>query len=403
MLRSMPVRRFKRGFQLGLIKLLIGNKAAGVHLSYVGQGATADLCRRIVDIGHTDVLVVTDKALKELGLAERALAGLIDAGVNLHWDAGVDPDPTFAHVVEGSRVLRSAGCTAVVAVGGGSSMDAAKIIACTRSSDESPDKWVGLNKTPEDIVPIYAVPTTSGTGSEATMGAVIKDPAEKLKHIIVAEGLLPQAVALDPELLLGLPAPVTAATGIDALTHGIEAYICIWDRGTRKENGRLAVQGVFRWLERAMQNPGDIESRQGMAVAAYHAGIAINQVGVGNVHAIAHQLGARFGIPHGQANALVLPHVLKACLAEAETALAELAVVTQVSDAASPAARAQAFVDAVTDLIAKVGIADTDPRIQSAEWTAVAHAAMDESDGYVSPRLLSKAEMMEILERITVR
>ena len=403
MLRSMPVRRFKRGFQLGLIKLLIGNKAAGVHLSYVGQGATADLCRRIVDIGHTDVLVVTDKALKELGLAERALAGLIDAGVNLHWYAGVDPDPTFAHVVEGSRVLRSAGCTAVVAVGGGSSMDAAKIIACTRSSDESPDKWVGLNKTPEDIVPIYAVPTTSGTGSEATMGAVIKDPAEKLKHIIVAEGLLPQAVALDPELLLGLPAPVTAATGIDALTHGIEAYICIWDRGTRKENGRLAVQGVFRWLERAVQNPGDIESRQGMAVAAYHAGIAINQVGVGNVHAIAHQLGARFGIPHGQANALVLPHVLKACLAEAETALAELAVVTQVSDAASPAARAQAFVEAVTDLIAKVGIADTDPRIQSAEWTAVAHAAMDESDGYVSPRLLSKAEMMEILERITVR
>ena len=403
MLRSMPVRRFKRGFQLGLIKLLIGNKAAGVHLSYVGQGATADLCRRIVDIGHTDVLVVTDKALKELGLAERALAGLIDAGVNLHWYAGVDPDPTFAHVVEGSKVLRSAGCTAVVAVGGGSSMDAAKIIACTRSSDESPDKWVGLNKTPEDIVPIYAVPTTSGTGSEDTMGAVIKDPAEKLKHIIVAEGLLPQAVALDPELLLGLPAPVTAATGIDALTHGIEAYICIWDRGTRKENGRLAVQGVFRWLERAVQNPGDIESRQGMAVAAYHAGIAINQVGVGNVHAIAHQLGARFGIPHGQANALVLPHVLKACLAEAETALAELAVVTQVSDAASPAARAQAFVEAVTDLIAKVGIADTDPRIQSAEWTAVAHAAMDESDGYVSPRLLSKAEMMEILERITVR
>lgn len=403
MLRSMPVRRFKRGFQLGLIKLLIGNKAAGVHLSYVGQGATADLCRRIVDIGHTDVLVVTDKALKELGLAERALAGLIDAGVNLHWYAGVDPDPTFAHVVEGSKVLRSAGCTAVVAVGGGSSMDAAKIIACTRSSDESPDKWVGLNKTPEDIVPIYAVPTTSGTGSEATMGAVIKDPAEKLKHIIVAEGLLPQAVALDPELLLGLPAPVTAATGIDALTHGIEAYICIWDRGTRKENGRLAVQGVFRWLERAVQNPGDIESRQGMAVAAYHAGIAINQVGVGNVHAIAHQLGARFGIPHGQANALVLPHVLKACLAEAETALAELAVVTQVSDAASPAARAQAFVEAVTDLIAKVGIADTDPRIQSAEWTALAHAAMDESDGYVSPRLLSKAEMMEILERITVR
>ena len=403
MLRSMPVRRFKRGLKLGLIKLLIGNKAAGMHLSYVGRGASADLCRRIVDIGHTDILVVTDKALKELGLAERALAPLADVGVNLHWYAGVEPDPTFAHVTEGAEVSRAAGCTAIVAVGGGSSMDAAKIIACTRSSDDSPDKWVGLNKVPDDVLPIYAIPTTSGTGSEATMGAVIKDPEEKLKHIIVGEDLLPQAVALDPDLLLGLPAPVTAATGIDALTHGIEAYICIWDRGTRKENGRLAIQGVFRWLERAVQHPEDVEARQGMAVAAYHAGIAINQVGVGNVHAIAHQLGARYGIPHGQANALALPHVLKACLAEAETALAELAVVTNVSDAASPAARAQAFVEAVQDLIAKVGIAETDPRIQPDDWTVLAHAAMDESDGYVSPRLLTKAEIMDTLEQITAR
>ena len=403
MLRSMPIRRFKRGFKLGLIKLLVGNKAAGVHLSYVGRGASSDLCRRIVDIGHTDILVVTDKALKELGLAERALAPLADAGVKLHWYAGVDPDPTFAHVMEGAEVLRSAGCTAIVAVGGGSSMDAAKIIACTRTSDESPDKWVGLNKVPDDVLPIYAIPTTSGTGSEATMGAVIKDPEEQLKHIIVGEDLLPQAVALDPDLLLGLPAPVTAATGIDALTHGIEAYICIWDRGTRKENGRLAIQGVFRWLERAVQHPEDLEARQGMAVAAYHAGIAINQVGVGNVHAIAHQLGARYGIPHGQANALALPHVLKACAAEAETALAELAVVTNVSEAVSPAARAQAFVDAVQDLITKVGIAETDPRVQPADWTVLAHSAMDESDGYVSPRLLTKAEIMDTLQRITAR
>ena len=196
MLRSMPLRRIKRGFKLGLIKLLIGNKAAGVHLSYVGRGSTADLCRRISDIGHTDVLVVTDKALKELGLAEQALSGLTAAGVTLHWYAGVDPDPTFAHVMEGAEVLRSAGCTAIVAVGGGSSMDSAKIIACTRTSDDSPDKWVGLNKVPDDVLPIYAIPTTSGTGSEATMGAVIKDPEEQLKHIIVGEDLLPQAVAV---------------------------------------------------------------------------------------------------------------------------------------------------------------------------------------------------------------
>ena len=396
----MPLRRFKRGFKLALIKLLIGNKAAGVHLSYVGRGSTADLCRRIADIGHTDVLVVTDKALKELGLAEQALSGLTEAGVTLHWYAGVDPDPTFAHVLEGREVLRSAECTAIVAVGGGSSMDAAKIIACTRSSDESPDQWVGLNKIPDDVLPVYAIPTTSGTGSEATMGAVIKDPAEQLKHIIVGDDLLPQAVALDPDLLLGLPAAVTAATGVDALTHGIEAYICIWDRGTQQENGRLAVQGVFRCLERAVSHPEDIEARQGMAVAAYHAGVAINQVGVGNVHAIAHQLGARYGIPMVTPTRWLYPMYSRLAW-PAETALAELAVVTAVSDAASPAARAQAFVDAVTDLIRKVGIDETDARIQAADWEVLAHAAMDESDGYVSPRLLTKPEIMDTLKRIT--
>ena len=203
MLRSMPVRRFKRGFILALIKLLVGNKASGLHLSYVGAGAAKQLCQRVADIGHTNVLVVTDKALKELGLAEQALLGLSEAGVSLHWYAGVEPDPTFTHVTEGAQILRAAGCTAIIAVGGGSSMDAAKIIACTRSSDASPDQWVGLNKVPDDILPVYAIPTTSGTGSEATMGAVIKDPVERVKMIIAADGLLPQAVALDPELLLG--------------------------------------------------------------------------------------------------------------------------------------------------------------------------------------------------------
>jgi len=401
MLRSMPIRRLKRGFKLALIKLLVGNKASGLHLSYVGRGAASDLCRRIADIGHTDVLVVTDKMLKELGLAEQALSGLVEAGVNLHWYAGVEPDPTFTQVLEGAEILRGAGCTAVVAVGGGSSMDAAKIIACTRFSNESPDKWVGLNKVPDDILPIYAIPTTSGTGSEATMGAVIKNPVEQVKTIIAADGLLPRAVALDPDLLLGMPPAVTAATGIDALTHGIEAFISIWDRGTRRENARLAVQGVFQWLARAVQSPEDTEARMGMALAAYHAGIAINQVSVGNVHAIAHQLGARYGIPHGQANALALPHVLTACLAEAEEELAELAIVTNTSDAASPAARATAFVDAVSRLIASVGIAQTDARIQKADWMVLAHAAMDESDGYVSPRLLTKDEILGILERIT--
>ncbi len=403
MLRSMPIRKLKRRFTMLLMKLVIGNKASGVHLSYVGKGAVNHLCRRIVDLGHTNILVVTDTVLKDIGLADKALSSLLDAGLNLYWYADVEPDPTFSHVADGARILRENACTIVLAVGGGSSMDAAKVIACSHSNDVVAKDWVGLNKIPEGSLPIFAIPTTSGTGSEATIGAVIKDSDEQLKMIIAADRLLPQAVALDPDLLLGMPASVTAATGIDALTHGIEAFICIWDRGTRSENSRLGVQGVFRWLLRAVESPKDNEARLGMALAAYHAGIAINQVNVGNVHAIAHQLGARYGIAHGRANALVLPHVLKACIQEAENELAELAVVTGISAAGSPAKRAQAFIDAVSDLIKKVGIPNTDERIDALDWEDIAHAAIDESDGYMSPRLLTKSEIMEILKKITVR
>ena len=402
MLRSMPIRKLKRRFTMFLIKLVTGNKASGVHLSYVGKGAANHLCRRIVDLGHTNILVVTDTVLKDIGLADQALSNLLDAGLNLYWYADVEPDPTFSHVADGARILRRNPCTVVLAVGGGSSIDAAKVIACTHSSDVVSKDWVGLNKIPEDSLPIFAIPTTSGTGSEATIGAVIKDPREQLKVIIAADRLLPRAVALDPDLLLGMPASVTAATGIDALTHGIEAFICVWDRGTRSENSRLGVQGVFRWLLRAVEYPKDDEARLGMALAAYHAGIAINQVNVGNVHAIAHQLGARYGIAHGWANALVLPHVLQACIKEAENELAELAVVTGISAARSPAKRAQAFIDAVSHLINKVGIPRTDERIETLDWEDIAHAAMDESDGYMSPRLLTKSEIIEILKKITV-
>ena len=158
---------------------------------------------------------------------------------------GVKPDPTFTHVREGAAALKSANATAVLAVGGGSSIDAAKMIALMAEADSEPESWVGFQKAPENAAPIYAIPTTAGTGSEATMGAVITDENDHSKNVISGSAMLPRAVALDPDLMLGLPPMITAATGMDALTHGVEAYIGRWERGTRTETASMCIRGDF--------------------------------------------------------------------------------------------------------------------------------------------------------------
>lgn len=400
MAKPMFLRKLKNQMLFGMAKVIAG-APKGQYMAFIGKASCARLCDRIVELGHTSVLVVTDRALRDLGLADEAVAGLNREGVKVTWYDKVDPDPSYQHVQEGAQLLRDSGATAVLAVGGGSSIDCAKVIAITKHNDEDPSKWAGFGKAPEEVAPLFVIPTTSGTGSEATMGAVITNKAIQKKEIISGGGLLPTCVALDACLMVGLPKPVTAATGIDALTHGIEAYISTWERGNRSDMGRTAVQGVFRWLRIAVEEPGNMEAREGMALAAYHAGVAINQVNVGNVHAIAHQLGANFGIPHGHANALVLPHVLTLYGMTAVDRLAELAVATGVSDSGHPETRARAFVDAVEKLIADVGIAPTDPRVKRHAFDTIAEAALDEGDGYFCPRLLEKAEVLGVLDAIS--
>lgn len=397
MAQSMPIRQLKRGLRLTLMRVLVGSKANANHFAYVGVDSSKELCRRIVDAGHQSLLIVTDKPLRDLGLADRAIAGLEGSDITVHWYDGVEPDPTYEHVKAGAAILNENACTAVLAIGGGSSIDAAKIIAAQRYSREDPQSWVGHNKAPEEIAALFAIPTTSGTGSEATMGAVITDPVTHAKEVIGGLALLPRAVAIDPALMTGMPPHITAATGIDALTHGVEAFIGVWERGTRSETGKLAVQGVFRWLREAIANPDSLEARMGMAIAAYNGGVAINQVNVGTVHAVAHNMGAKYGIPHGVANALVLPHMLKTYGHSVTAKLAELAVATGVSSAASQEARADAFIDAVIQLISDVGISATDERLQSSDFDAIAEAAITEADGYPSPRLLEKQEFLDIL------
>ena len=233
------------------------------------------------------------------------------------------------------------------------------------------------------------------------MGAVISDAATHEKGVISGATLLPSATALDPDLIVGLPAHITAATGMDALTHGIEAYIGVWERGTRLEDARIAVKLVFENLAAAYHDGSNLAARDGMAMGAYYAGLAINQVNVGNVHAIAHQLGGKYGIPHGLANALVLPHVLDFCHEEAEQRLAELAVLVGAGNAGEdPGQLAHKFIQAVRDLRTEVGIADHSEKIKREDFDYITRLAIAEGAGYPVPRLLDRESVVAILTSI---
>jgi len=397
----MSVRKALHNLYMLIMKLVVFFSPDSRHRVFAGSGSSAQLCEHVVRTGVTKLLVVTDKPLRELGVVDQATAALAGTAVDVAYYDGVLPDPTFDQVAEGAALARSHGSEAVLAIGGGSSMDAAKIIAASATSDMAPADWVGFGKVRHEVLPIYAVPTTSGTGSEATIGAVISDATTHQKGIISGGTLLPLAAALDPDLITGLPPHITAATGMDALTHGIEAYIGSWERGSRSEDSRIAIKLIFDNLATACRDGGDREARSAMAMAAYYAGMAINQVNVGNVHAIAHQLGGKYGIPHGLANSLVLPHVLEFSREETATRLAELAQLIGIgSPGDSIDALSRQFIEAVLALREEVGIAGTTDKLKKEDFADIALDAIKEGATYPVPRLLDRESVDRILGRI---
>ncbi|WP_027873471.1 iron-containing alcohol dehydrogenase [Spongiibacter marinus] len=371
------------------------------YMAFNGQGSTAQLCRHIARQGAQRVLIVSDKILVELGIVGKAVDVLKEEGVDCVIYDGILPDPTFAMVDEGLALQQQHNCDAVLAIGGGSSIDCAKTISSAATNGRDGRKLEGYFKVKAAPLPLFALPTTSGTGSEATIAAVISDPASHEKCFLADPKMLPKAVALDADLLLGMPAPITAATGMDALTHAVETYISLW--GTESSNGYgfAAVKMIFDYLPRAYRDGSDAEAREQMALAAYYAGMAINDAGVGNVHAIAHQLGRHYGTPHGLANALVMPEVLRFMAKASEKPLAELGRLIGVADASTGDAQAaEKFIDAVADLNTRLGVPDVLDTLREEDIAAIAADAVKEGAGYPVPVLMSRKECQAILRTL---
>jgi len=357
----------------------------------VGAGSSRRLGETIAGFGHKKVLIITDKIISGMGLLD-SLTKALAAGGTAHivFDE-ITPDAPLPVIEKGIEVCEGAGCDAIVAFGGGSSMDAAKAIAMSIANKKHPRQLVGYFKGRRAPMPIYAVPTTAGTGSEVTVAAVISDPEHEKKLVIADTRLVPHMAALDPELMTGLPRPVTAATGMDALTHAVEAYLGKWATAHTDRLALAAVGMIYKNLPVAYQDGKNIAAREQMSLAATYAGLAFTRANVGYVHAIAHQLGGKYHVPHGLANAIMLPHVLKFLSPAVTNRLCDLAVRAGVGKPSERASvLAKKFIESVEMMNRDLGIPSQIDALREDDIPALAKAACWEADtNYPVPRYMS--------------
>jgi alcohol dehydrogenase len=277
----------------------------------MGPGAFNRLPDEIKRLGRTKVMVITDPGLVKTGIVGRLEELLANAGLTVHRFDDVEPDPRYEIATQAADRTREAGADLVVGIGGGSSLDIAKVASILVANGKPVSSFFGVDMVPAPGLTTILVPTTAGTGSEVTPIAILSDYDEKLKKGIVSPYLLPTVALLDPELTVGLPAPVTAATGMDALIHAVEAYT---SRNATPFTDMLALQAmklIFKHIRTAFANGSDLEARGGMLEGSLLAGMAFANAGVTAVHAFAYPIGAEFHIPHGVANSIMLTAVME--------------------------------------------------------------------------------------------
>ncbi|SHG33714.1 lactaldehyde reductase [Flavobacterium fluvii] len=339
---------------MSAIKRIILNE-----MSYYGAGSRSVLADEIKKRGLKKVFIVTDKDLLKFGVVEKVTSILDAAKIEYTIFSNVKQNPTVAQVKEGVVAFSESGADAIVAIGGGSPIDTAKGIGIISNNPEFADvvSLEGVADTKNKSVPIIALPTTAGTAAEVTINYVITDEENVKKMVCVDPNVIPVLSIVDAELMLSLPPSLTAATGMDALTHAIEGYITkgAWEMSDMFE--LKAIEMIAKHLPVVVKNPSDVVARDGMAVAQYIAGMGFSNVGLGLVHGMAHPLGAYYDIPHGVANALLLPIVMEY---NTESSIAKYVDIARAMgikvDHLSLSDAAQAAVDAVKNLAIEVGI-----------------------------------------------
>lgn len=375
------------------------------EVSYFGPGAREVLPQEIARLGYKKAFVATDKNLVKFGVADKVLKVLADAGIPYEVFCDIKPNPTVANVKAGVAAFAASGADFILAIGGGSSMDTAKAVGIITNNPEFSDvvSLEGVADTKQKSVPIIALPTTAGTAAEVTINYVITDEVNEKKMVCVDPNDIPVMAIVDAELMYTLPKSLTAATGLDALTHAIEGLITkgAWEMSDMFE--LKAIEMIARHLETAVNEPQNAEARNGMAVAQYIAGMAFSNVGLGVVHGMAHPLGAIFDVPHGVANALLLPTVMEFNMPAALDKYVQIAKAMDVYSAGmSREEAARAAVDAVKALAVRVGIPQhlTELGIQASDLERLAAAAAADVCTPGNPREVNEEIILELYKKV---
>ena len=351
------------------------------------------------------VMLATDKSIRGLGLTKELEDALTRANLSYVDYDDILPNPTIDMVEEGLKIYLKNNCKAMIAFGGGSVMDCAKVIlARVAKPKKSVQKMKGLLKIRKKLHPLFAVPTTAGTGSETTLAAVITDGKSHYKYAINDFSLIPKYAVLDYRTTLNLPKFITATTGMDALTHAVEAYI---GKSTTKKTRRMAedaVKLIVKNLKLAYDEPHNEEARKNMLRASFYAGVAFTISYVGYVHAIAHSLGGQYGVAHGFANAVILPQVLKRYGKSAQKKLSKLAKTSMIADEKDDDKTAsEKMIKFIESLNSYFEIPTKIKELKAEDIPGLALKADKEANPlYPVPKLFNKKELEEIYKELLV-
>ena len=349
------------------------------------------------------VLIVTDKGIVNNGLVDPVVATLQTSGISYYIYADTQPNPTVQNVEDALQAYKANHCDALIAIGGGSSMDCAKAVgARVAYPKRTVNQLGGKLKVWRKLPTLIAIPTTAGTGSETTLAAMITDSKTHHKYAIMSFPLIPKYAVLDASLTYSLPPHLTSTTGVDALTHAVEAYI---GRSTSKETRRLSLEAtklVFENVEAAYKDGNNHPARENMLHAAYKAGIAFSKSYVGYIHAVAHSLGGKYGTPHGLANAVVMPYVLESYGKSVYKKLHRLGIAAGVAtEEDAPMTGAIKFINAVKVLNASMNIPEKLPGIQKEDIPFLAkHAAKEANPLYPVPKLMTTKELEQFYYQV---
>lgn len=368
----------------------------------IGAGCLADAVSSMKDFGFHKALIVTDSILNQLGVVEKVSKLLTKAGISSVVYDGTAPNPTVENVEAGLALLKEHQCDCVISLGGGSPHDCAKGIALVASNGGKIADYEGVDRSAKPQLPLISINTTAGTASEMTRFCIITDTARHIKMAIVDKNVTPLLSVNDSELMIGMPKGLTAATGMDALTHAVEAYVSIAANPITDACALKAVTMISGSLRKVVDNGGDATARENMAYAQFLAGMAFNNASLGYVHAMAHQLGGFYNLPHGVCNAVLLPHVQAYNIQAAAGRLKDIAQAMGVDvSAMSDEQGAKACIEEIRKMAKDVGIPAglKELGVKEEDFKTLAENALKDACAITNPVQGSESDVIELFRQ----